>query len=126
MYNSQIGQFNIESMVLDPPPYIRLWTDAPVNSPVALEWLEELRNGPRGVAEITDISVGEHYVILELSDVVSDSEEAREVVRCFMQRVATAATEFTEWDIARFRSLAVFDPRRAEVVYAPTSMTIDH
>ncbi|MBA2278826.1 hypothetical protein H0V99_00065 [Candidatus Saccharibacteria bacterium] len=94
MYENKLGSFNIQQVYGGQTYAVRLWTDAPVNSPYAQEMLLGLLRKRRGIAEIIDINGGEHFLIIEMSDAVTSDEQAKEVVRKFMLMVCESTQNF--------------------------------
>lgn len=86
MYENKLGQFNIRLVNIN-EHFVRLWTDAPVNSPRAQEWFNDILEGPGGIAEINEVIVGQDFIALDFSSDVQTEGQLKYLVRCFMQLV---------------------------------------
>lgn len=94
-------------MTIDGEPSVRLWTNAPINSPMARQWLNDIVVGKRGIKEIKEIHVGKDYVIVEMDgDIVTSRESAKKVITHLMKLIKANAEELDEFDLERWRSAA--------------------
>ncbi len=100
MHKTYIGNFNIELIRLDAieSGFVRLWTDAKVDSPFGHEWLNELTNGDKGIVEIIDIETGEGFVVIELNAKVNTEKRAKKVVGILMQMIDERCVEYAAGD----------------------------
>lgn len=123
MLTTKIGSFTYKGFYWDRPPTSRLRTDAPVNSPFAVEQLKQLCKDNKGLNEIIDISTGrdekgENYILLIYADTVITEEQAKKLAKSFVKAIGTLTADYDDLDIAQWRyaeERADADKRRRQI-----------
>lgn len=111
MYQTPIGDFNIELMRFEQGEsgFVRLWTDADIDSPFGHEWLNELTVGPEGTLEIIDIDTGNHFIVVELNASVQTERKAKRIIGTLMQIITSACLKHATDDEGNLDEAALDD-----------------
>lgn len=102
-FNTAIGSFNIREIDMATPAMVTIWTDAPVNSPLAAKHLKGLLRGKGGLGEIADVTPYEGKLVLTFDDVVTGEDQAKKLAVSYLRRLQTSVKGFDEIDLYQWR-----------------------